>query len=148
MSVSTYQEPPAGSMTRARLDSSCRIDWVLRAMRRAKSSGSPMRGVERQHGDRVGAADRGREAARSWCAACSPTGRAGSSSPPTSPRAGAGRRRSATGPGQFGDAVPDPARGPQLGDRQELVGGDREAELERRQRVVDASAPPSVSARR
>ena len=54
--------------------------------------GQPERGVERQHGDRVGAADRRRRSRRSWCAACSPTGRAGSSSPPTSPRAGAATR--------------------------------------------------------
>ena len=35
VSDSMYQEPPAASITRARLDSSCRTDWVLRAMRRA-----------------------------------------------------------------------------------------------------------------
>ena len=42
VSDSTYQEPPAASVTRARLDSSDRIDWVLRAMRRAKSSDRPI----------------------------------------------------------------------------------------------------------
>jgi len=39
--LSTYQEPPAGSITRARCDSSTRIAWVLRAIRRAKASGRP-----------------------------------------------------------------------------------------------------------
>ena len=37
--------------------------------------------VEGQHGDRVGAADPGGQGRRPWCAACSPTGRGGSSSP-------------------------------------------------------------------
>lgn len=41
VSRSTYQEPPAGSITRDRCDSSTRIVEVLRAMRRAKASGSP-----------------------------------------------------------------------------------------------------------
>ena len=82
VSDSTYQEPPAGSRTRPRLDSSCRSDWVLRAIRRAEVVRQPERGVERQHGDRVGAADRRRRSRRPWCAACSPTGRGGSSSPP------------------------------------------------------------------
>lgn len=41
VSRSTYQEPPAGSMTRARCDSSSRIVEVLRAMRRANASGRP-----------------------------------------------------------------------------------------------------------
>ncbi len=43
VSDSTYQEPPAGSVTRIRLDSSCRRVWVLRAIRREKSSGRPRR---------------------------------------------------------------------------------------------------------
>ena len=41
VSRSTYQEPPAGSITRARCDSSSRIVDVLRAIRRANASGSP-----------------------------------------------------------------------------------------------------------
>ena len=41
MSRSTYQEPPAGSITFARCDSSSSTDWVFRAMRRANASGSP-----------------------------------------------------------------------------------------------------------
>lgn len=41
VSCSTYQEPPAGSTTRARCDSSSRIAWVLRAIRRAKASDRP-----------------------------------------------------------------------------------------------------------
>ena len=54
-------EPAAGSATFARLDSSSRMSCVLRAMRRAKRSGRPMRRGERQHRDRVGAAEPGRE---------------------------------------------------------------------------------------
>ena len=81
VSDSTYQEPPAGSITRARCDSSTRSDWVLRAIRRENGVGSAERGVERQHGDRVGAADAGGEAGDGGRAACSPTGRGGSSSP-------------------------------------------------------------------
>lgn len=42
MSRSTYQEPPAGSITRDRCDSSTRIVEVLRAIRRANASGRPM----------------------------------------------------------------------------------------------------------
>ena len=37
VSASTYAEPAAGSATRPRLDSSARIDWVLRASRRPSS---------------------------------------------------------------------------------------------------------------
>lgn len=43
VSRSTYQEPPAGSITRATPASSTSSDWVLRAMRRAKASGRPRR---------------------------------------------------------------------------------------------------------
>ena len=58
---STYQEPPAGSSTRPRWDSSSSSSWVLRAMRRAKLPAIP--GIPpgiaasngHQHG--VGAAD-------------------------------------------------------------------------------------------
>ncbi len=56
------------------------------------------RAVEGQHGDRVGAADPGAPGRRPWCAACSPTGRARSSSRPRSPRAGAAPRRPRTTP--------------------------------------------------
>ena len=56
VSDSTYQEPPAGSSTRARCPSSTSRLWVLRAIRREKASGRPERGVERLHGDDVGAA--------------------------------------------------------------------------------------------
>lgn len=41
VSRSTYQEPPAGSITRERCDSSMRTVEVLRAIRRANASGSP-----------------------------------------------------------------------------------------------------------
>ncbi len=41
VSRSTYQEPPAGSTTRERWDSSMRMEEVLRAMRRANASGRP-----------------------------------------------------------------------------------------------------------
>lgn len=41
VNCSTYQEPPAGSITLPRCDSSSRIAWVLRAIRRAKASGRP-----------------------------------------------------------------------------------------------------------
>ena len=37
------------------------MSWVLRAMRRAKRVGQAERGGERQHRDRIGAAERGRE---------------------------------------------------------------------------------------
>jgi len=39
--LSTYQEPPAGSLTRPMFDSSAASSWVLRAIRRLKSSGRP-----------------------------------------------------------------------------------------------------------
>ena len=87
---STYQEPPAGSITRARCDSSTRSAWVLRAIRRENGVRQAERGVEGQHGDRVGAADARRRSRRPWRAAGSPTGRGGSSSPARRPRAGAG----------------------------------------------------------
>ena len=61
VSASTYQEPPAGSITRARCASSTSSAWVLRAIRRENGSRRPDRGVERRHGDRVRAADAGRE---------------------------------------------------------------------------------------
>ncbi len=41
VSVSTYHEPCAGSVTRAAALSSWSTSWVLRAMRRAKASGLP-----------------------------------------------------------------------------------------------------------
>lgn len=41
VSRSTYQEPPAGSITRERCDSSMRTVEVLRAIRRANASGRP-----------------------------------------------------------------------------------------------------------
>ena len=41
VSDSTYQEPPAGSSTRARWPSSTSRFWVLRAIRREKASGRP-----------------------------------------------------------------------------------------------------------
>ena len=42
VSDSTYQEPPAGSMTAAMWDSSMIRAWVLRATRRPSASGMPM----------------------------------------------------------------------------------------------------------
>ncbi len=39
---STYQDPPAGSITPASLDSAISIDWVLRAIRRANALDRPM----------------------------------------------------------------------------------------------------------
>ena len=36
--VSTYQEPPAGSTGLSRLNSSCIMTWMFRAMRREKGS--------------------------------------------------------------------------------------------------------------
>ncbi len=39
--LSTYQEPPAGSITFDRCDSSSSTDWVFRAMRRANASDTP-----------------------------------------------------------------------------------------------------------
>ena len=53
--------PAAGSVTFARFDSSSRMSCVLRAMRRAKRSGRPSAGGERQHRDGVRAAEAGRE---------------------------------------------------------------------------------------
>ncbi len=40
--ASTYQEPPAGSITRARCASSTSNAWVLRAIRRENGSDAPM----------------------------------------------------------------------------------------------------------
>ena len=42
VSDSTYQEPPAGSVTRAIFDSSARSNWVLRARRREIVRPSPV----------------------------------------------------------------------------------------------------------
>ena len=91
VSCSTYQEPPAGSITRARLDSSSSIAWVLRAIRRAKSSGRPS-ALSKGSTVTASAPPTPAPGRRPWCAACSPTGRARSSSPSRSPRAGAGPR--------------------------------------------------------
>jgi hypothetical protein len=41
VSDSTYQEPPAGSITRPRLDSSAAMTWVLRAILRENELGRP-----------------------------------------------------------------------------------------------------------
>ncbi len=57
VSASMAPEPAAGSATRWRFDSSIRMVCVLRAMRRAKASGSAERRAEGQHRHRVGAAD-------------------------------------------------------------------------------------------
>ena len=143
MSVSTYQEPPAASRTRPRLDSSCRIDWVLRAIRRARSSGSPSAA---SNGSTVIASAPPTAAAKqatvvrsmfthgsrrviiaaevTACCRC--------------PRAGSRRA-------ERGDPGPDPPGRAQLGDRGELVRGDREPELHRVQRRVDVE--PGVGQR-
>ena len=63
VSRSTYHDPPAGSITLATFDSSSRTVWVLRASRgRQVARRSSNGGVVRQDGDRIGAADGGREA--------------------------------------------------------------------------------------
>ncbi len=134
---STYQEPPAASTTRPRLDSSCRTAEVLRAIRRAKSSGSPsavsngstviasapptaaakqpivVRSMFTHGSCRVSMTA---EVTACWCCA-----------------------RSAE-PRQLGDPLPHLPGGAQLGDRAELVGAHGEAELEAVERLVHRQA--------
>ncbi len=143
---STYHEPAAGSLTRARLDSSCRIDWVLRASRRPKSSGSTDRRVERLDRDRVGAGRPRRRNRPPSCAAGSPTGRAGSASPREV--TACWRCTAAIDAAQRRDPGPDPPGGSQLGDRGELVGGHRVPALDRGRAPRPRVQPASVSARR
>ena len=77
VSDSTSQEPPAGSITRARCDSSTSSAWVLRAIRRENGGGGADRGVERRHGDRVRPRRRRRRSRPACRAAGSRRGRAG-----------------------------------------------------------------------
>ena len=129
VSVSTYQEPPAGSATRAMLDSSASRAWVLRAIRRENVVGRPI----------------ARRTAATVTASAPPVAAPKQASVVRSMFTHGSRRviigpdvtaccawpRPAAGtPRQLGDAGPQPPGGPQLGDRQELVRRCGETELE------------------
>ena len=147
VSDSTYQEPPAGSITRARCASSTSSAWVLRAIRRENGSDAAERGVERRHGDRVGAADPGGE-----------PGDGAAQQVPVRVAPGEHRRRAdgvlelrAGRAAGLGDPRPQPPGRAQLGDRRELLGGRRVAELQQprprwpgpaRRRPARAGRPP------
>ena len=135
-----------------RCDSSCRIGWVLRAMRRAKSSGAPSAA---SNGSTVIASappTAGREAGDGGAQHVHPRVAAGHHR-----RRGHGvlplRRRAGAATPQLGDPGPEPPRRAQLGDRRELVGGDRVPELQlrgrpRRRTARRRSAPAGRRRRR
>jgi hypothetical protein len=105
--------------------------------------GQAERGVEGLHGDHVGPADTGGEAGHRGAQHVHPR------VPPRGHHRrgdrvltlGAGRRGGAA---DLADPVPQPAGGAQRGDRRELVGARRVAELQRGERLVHREALSSV----
>ncbi len=135
VSDSTYQEPPAGSITRATCASSTSSAWVLRAIRRENGSDAP---IAASKGDTV-------------TASAPPTPAAKPASVPRSRftygsrRVEHGRRadgvlelRRRRSPHDLRDPGPQPPGRPHLRDRRELLGRGGVAELQqpgRRSRV-------------
>ena len=127
VSQSRYQLPPAGSITRCRWASSCRMRTVLRAMRRLKASGRPSTA---SNGTDVIASAPPTPAAkqptvfRSRFTYGSRSGQHALADPGVNPHR-AGRRRAAA---RLDDPRPQPAGGPQLGDGQEVMRAQADAE--------------------
>ena len=109
----------------------------MRATRRAKRSGRPMRGRERQHAHRIGAADAGGERGDGGAQHVHPRIAPGHHAP-----GGLGRdeRRLRRKPAGLLDARPQRAKRAELGDGQELVGVGGEPEFDHAARGIERDA--------
>ena len=103
---------------------------------------------EGQHGDGVGAAEAARRRRRPWCAACSPTGRAGPSCAADVVAVRCSCSAADAGAAGLRDARHQPARGAQLGDRQEQVGVGRQRRARSGRAPSRGRSPAASQARR